>query len=81
MIWQDLIIFLGQIALNIALIPTLHSRTHKPPLATSLVHGSVLAVFAVTFASLHFWLSTSMVGLESVLWLWIASHHKRVGRL
>lgn len=78
MIWQDLVFAVGMIALTIFLIPAVRSKTHKPPLLTSLGHGSVMVVFALTYVTLHFWFATAMAAAEGALWFWLATQHRLV---
>ena len=77
--WQDLAFGIGQIVLNITLIPILRSKTHKPPLITSIGHGAVMVVFTIAYASLGFWFAPLMAAIEAILWFWIATHHGKVG--
>lgn len=69
--WQDFVISAGQIVLFLALIPSVLSKD-KPAFSTSLLTGSVLAVFAFTFVTLSMWFSGLSAGLVSVTWFLLA---------
>lgn len=49
--WQDLVFAVGSVVFLVALLPAIFGR-NKPPLSTSLLTGSVLAVYAWTQATL-----------------------------
>ena len=55
---------IGSLLLAVALIPSLRSED-KPALTTSLLTASCLAVFAVVYASLELWYSTTTTSLTS----------------
>ena len=71
MAWQDYILTIGTILFIIALIPSIFSKD-KPALATSLLTGSVLAIFAFVYATLSLWLTTITVSITSITWLILA---------
>jgi hypothetical protein len=71
MIWQDLLFAGGGIIFALALIPAiLHGD--KPPLATSLTTGLLLAAFVVGYATLGLWLAAFTTAASSALWLTLA---------
>ncbi len=67
MAWQDIVFTVGQFIFIGALLPAVLSA-QKPPLSTCLITGSVLAIFAGTYASLGFWLSAITAAAVSLLW-------------
>jgi hypothetical protein len=69
---QDLIFTVGSLIFVVALVPSLRSPHNKPALSTSVVTGIVLAVFALTYATLALWFSTIATALTSVMWLTLA---------
>jgi hypothetical protein len=77
--WQDIVLAVGSLLLAVALIPSLRSKD-KPALATSLLTASCLAVFAVVYASLELWYSTTTTSLTSLLWFILAYQRLRTVR-
>jgi len=77
--WQDIVLAIGSLLLAVALIPSLRSED-KPALTTSLLTASCLAVFAVVYASLELWYSTTTTSLTSFLWFILAYQRLRSGR-
>ena len=71
MSWQDIIIAVGQWIFLIALLPSIVSK-NKPALSTSILTGTVLGVFAFTYATLGFWTSTISTILVSGAWITLA---------
>lgn len=69
--WQDIIFSIGSWIFIIALIPTVLSKD-KPPLSTSLITGSVLAVFVFAYATLDLWMATFSTAGISITWFIIA---------
>lgn len=67
-IWQDWVLTLGQLVFFFALLPSVFSQ-EKPHPSTSLLTGSVLLVFAVTFSTLDLLWSAITSGLVAVTWL------------
>jgi hypothetical protein len=65
--WQDIVLAIGALIFDIALIPSILSE-HKPAVWTSSLTAGVLAVFAVTYASLSLWYATVTTVLASILW-------------
>jgi hypothetical protein len=65
--WQDILLAVGSLFLAAALLPSIFSKD-KPALWTSLLTGSVLAVFTFVYASLSLWYATFTTGLTAVLW-------------
>ena len=68
MIWQDVVLAIGQTLFAIALIPALRSK-QKPPKSTSALTGVTLLVFAVTFATLDLWWGAVTAAVCGGLWL------------
>lgn len=71
MVWQDVVLTAGSIIFIIALVPSVLSKD-KPALTTSLMTGSVLAVFAIVYATLSLWLATVTVASTSLTWFILA---------
>lgn len=71
MIWQDLVFTAGTIVFAAALLPSLFGK-NKPELSTSLTTGSVSAVFAFTYFSLHLVFSSILTGVNSLFWFILA---------
>jgi hypothetical protein len=71
MVWQDWILTIGQILFIFALAPSVFSKD-KPALTTSLLTGTVLAVFAIVFATLYLWLAATSTLVSSLTWLLLA---------
>ena len=68
MTWQDIVFSVGSWIFIIALLPSLFGKD-KPPLSTSVLTGSVLLVYALTYLSLDFWLSVASTGILAIAWL------------
>ena len=71
MVWQDIVLSIGAWLFIIALIPSIKGKD-KPPVSTSILTGSVLAVFALTYATLELWLSVLSTGVLSLAWFLLA---------
>ena len=71
MVWQDWILTTGSILFIIALAPSVFSKD-KPALTTSLLTGTVLAVFAFVYATLSLWLAALTVAITSLTWFILA---------
>lgn len=69
--WQDWIFSVGTWIFVVALIPTIRGK-QKPELSTSIVTGSILAVFVITYLSLNLWLSALSNVLTSGSWFLLA---------
>ena len=75
--WQDLVFTVGGGLFFLALLPTLCGK-HKPALSTSLLTGSILGVFAVTYLTMDMKLSFLATALTSMTWLMIAAQTWRI---
>lgn len=71
MVWQDLVLSAGSFVFFLALIPSVIGKD-KPAFSTSVMTGSVLAVFTVTYFTLGLWLATFTTSLASILWAILA---------
>lgn len=69
--WQDVVLGVGQALFVVALIPTILGK-EKPALLTSLMTGSVLAVFTFVFFTLGLWLGMVSSFLTSLSWFILA---------
>ena len=56
MIWQDIVLMIGGFGFSLALIPAVRSKD-KPPRSSCLMTGSILGIFAITYATLGLWLA------------------------
>lgn len=65
--WQDWVLMIGGFGFSIALIPSIFSKS-KPNAKTSLMTGSILAVFAGVYGSLDMWLAMVGAVLCSTAW-------------
>ena len=79
MAWQDYILTIGTILFIVALIPSVFSKD-KPAFTTSLLTGSVLAVFAFVYLSLSLWLTTITVSITSLTWLILAYQKYKINK-
>ena len=70
-LWQDIILTGGSIVFLLALFPTLLSKD-KPAIATSVMTGGVLLVYAVVYASLSLWFSVIATAATGLLWFILA---------
>ncbi|MGM0482405.1 MAG: hypothetical protein ACQEP6_00870 [Patescibacteria group bacterium] len=77
MIWQDIVLSVGQWVFILALLPSLLSKD-KPALMTSVITGTVLAVFAFTFSTLALWASAVSTGAVSLVWFILAFQKYRL---
>lgn len=68
MSWQDLVLTTGSLIFSVALFPSLLSK-EKPALSTSLLTGTVLAIYAFTYTTLDLKFSIFSTSLLAVLWL------------
>ena len=68
MIWQDYIIFGGQLILWLAVIPMLRSE-NKPPVLTSLSATIGLVLLVISFVTLGLWASTIITAISAGSWL------------
>jgi len=71
MVWQDWILTVGQILFIFALAPSVLSKD-KPALTTSLLTGTVLAIYAIVYVTLSLWLTTITVAITSLTWFILA---------
>lgn len=77
--WQDIVLTLGSIVFLLALVPSIKSKD-KPAVATSIMTGLVLFVFAATYTTLHLWFSAATTALTGVLWLVLAVQKVKTSR-
>lgn len=68
MIWQDIVIFIGNIGFAIALVPSIFSAS-KPSLSTSCMTSIILTMFGATFATLGMIFSSIMSFVNGFLWM------------
>jgi hypothetical protein len=74
--WQDTVLSISILALNIALVPSLWGK-NKPRLTTSLLTALFLLPQVLVFISLSLWYSLTMVSINSVLWIILAIQQAR----
>ena len=79
--WQDVIFSIGSVIFAIALLPSVFSND-KPALATSVMTGTVLVIFTITYATLGLWSTAIINGMVSTIW-WVLAwqvfrlHHNK----
>ena len=74
--WQNILFTTGAIVFAISLFPSILSKD-KPALATSLLSGIMLMLFAIAYATLRFWTSALSNAVLSFLWLILAFQKHR----
>ena len=79
MIIQDIILTVGSAIFIAALLPTVFAPT-KPAILTSLITGSTLGVFAVTYFTLDLQYSSITTAISAALWFVIAFQTMRQRR-
>jgi len=67
--WQDYVLFVGQIGFLLALLPSIFS-TAKPARSTSLLTALTMSVFTICFVTLHLRFTSIVAGLTSICW-WV----------
>lgn len=68
---QDFVLTAGSLIFIGALIPSIVGK-EKPALATSVLTGCVLLVFAGVYVSLHLWFSSATTFITSICWFTLA---------
>jgi len=68
---QDIILAIGSLIFAFALLPSVLGKD-KPALWTSVVTGTVLVIFAITYATLSLWYATITTALAAFLWIVLA---------
>ena len=81
MLWQDWVLSGGSIVFALALIPSVLSQ-NKPALATSLLTGTILVIFAIVYATLSLWFAAGTPTVTTSLWFVLAvqKHLKDAGK-
>lgn len=77
--WQDTVMMVGGFTFALALLPSVLTSS-KPNRLTCLLTGTVLGVFAMTFATLDLWLSCIAVGVTASLWFVLLFQSRRYGK-
>ncbi len=67
MVWQDVVITIGNVTLALALLPTVLGE-RKPALLTSGLTSSMLGVQAIAIGSLGLWFAAGSLVVSSALW-------------
>ncbi|MBI4127832.1 MAG: hypothetical protein HY459_02045 [Parcubacteria group bacterium] len=62
--WQDWVFLGGSAVFNVALLPSLLTKS-KPHRATCMVTGGILVAYAITYATLGLWLAMVGVGVSA----------------
>jgi len=73
---QDFILTVGSLVFVAALIPSILHKD-KPALATSLMTGGVLVVFAGVYISLSLWFSAVTTFMTALCWFILAGQKIR----
>jgi len=74
--WQDIVISIGQWLMTAALIPSLIGKD-KPAFSSSLMTGTLIAIFGVTYATLGLWSSTVSSAACALVWFILALQRYR----
>ena len=69
--WQDLVLAVGLVIFNLALVPSLVSR-NKPALLTSTLTALVVTSVIAVYISFSLWFSTVMGTVNFLLWATLA---------
>ena len=77
--WQDLVFFIGQIVMGVSMIPSLVTQ-HKPHIKTSILSGSILAVYSIVFYTLDLPKSTIGCAFVACLWFILAVQRHKINR-
>ncbi len=69
MIWQDIVIMVGNLVMSSALLPSIRSKYRKPARLTCILSMVGIICFSLAFFTLGLWLSFSAVTASGILWL------------
>lgn len=77
--WQDIVLTVGIIVMNLALIPSILGED-KPQLSTSITTATILGIFSVVYISLGLVFTTFVSIISCILWAILAyqSYAKKV---
>jgi hypothetical protein len=75
--WQDLVLAVGLIVFNLALIPSLFSK-NKPAFITSALTAAVVLTVLAVYVSLSLWFATIMCATNFLLWATLAAQAYKV---
>ena len=78
LVWQDLVLMVGQFVFFLSLIPIVRSK-EKPPLLASIPTAIVLTVYIPTLWSLHLYISVISTILVTLGW-WVIAIQKILQR-
>jgi len=67
MIWQDVVMMIGQFVFFVAMIPTVKA-VEKPAFSTSLVTSAVITLYIPTLWTLHLYVSVVSTILLAFAW-------------
>jgi len=79
MAWQDIVFSIGAWIFVIALLPSVFGKD-KPALLSSLITGSVLAIFAFTYVSLSLGMAALSTSMVSLTWFVLAIQKIMINR-
>lgn len=65
--WQDIVLAIGSLIFDIALIPSIKGKD-KPAVWTSCLYALVLITFTFAYASLSLWYATVTTVITAALW-------------
>lgn len=77
--WQDVVLAISICGFNIALIPSLFSKS-KPALSTSILTASLQIAVMIVFLSLMLWYSAAMSFINFALWSALAVQGLKLAR-
>lgn len=69
--WQDYVLMAGGVGFAIGLLPSVFGK-NKPERSSSIITGSILAIYCVCYATLNLWFAFSSTILVAGLWFTLA---------
>ncbi len=66
--WQDIVLAVSFAVFNIALIPSVFNKHHKPAFYTCLLTTTFLIPGLIVYISLSLWYAAFMTAINIVLW-------------
>lgn len=79
MTWQEWVLTVGQIIFVFALLPTILGKD-KPAFSTSIINGTILAIFAFTYLQLLLPFAGTLSATLSVCWYILAIQKKQIDK-
>lgn len=66
--WQDKVIAICQLLFFVAMLPTIFGKD-KPPVTTSFMNVTLVAIITISMATLHLWLAVITGTTTATAWL------------